>query len=94
MLSWILSDQFKDLGVTVNACHPGVIQTQLLEGLGFGGGASVSSGAVTPVWLATSPDVEGVTGKYFDNKREKSCSFRDKNQLDSLLKTLNNLSKL
>jgi hypothetical protein len=31
-------------------------------------GEDVLVGAETPVYLATSPEVEGVTGKYFDKK--------------------------
>jgi retinol dehydrogenase-12 len=56
---------------TVNALHPGVIGTKLLRG-GFGGlaGRSVAQGAETPVYLALSKEVEGVTGKYFVNSRE------------------------
>jgi hypothetical protein len=27
-------------------------------------------GAQTSIWLATSPEVEGITGKYFSNKKE------------------------
>jgi len=56
---------------TVNALHPGVIGTKLLQG-GFGGlsGGSIAQGAETPVYLATSPEVAGVTGKYFVRSRE------------------------
>ena len=31
-------------------------------------------GAETSVFLASSPDVEGVSGKYFDQKRESRSS--------------------
>ena len=57
--------------VTVNALHPGVIGTKLLRG-GFGGlsGSPLARGAETPVYLATSKEVEGVTGSYFVNRRE------------------------
>jgi hypothetical protein len=30
-----------------------------------------SSGAETPVYLASSPDPEGISGKYFSNCRER-----------------------
>jgi NAD(P)-dependent dehydrogenase (short-subunit alcohol dehydrogenase family) len=55
----------------VNALHPGVIGTKLLHG-GFGGigGGSMAQGAETPVYLATSPEVAGVTGRYFVRCRE------------------------
>ena len=62
---------------TANALHPGVIGTKLLHG-GFGGmgGASIGQGAETPVYLASSPEVEGVTGKYFVRCRETDPSAR------------------
>jgi len=49
-----------------NSLHPGVIDTKLLH-TGFSmAGASVAEGARTSVYLATSAEVKGVTGKYFD----------------------------
>ena len=38
------------VGVTVNACHPGVIDTSLLKGLGFGSSKSPAEGADTAIW--------------------------------------------
>jgi hypothetical protein len=50
--------------------HPGVIGTKLLRA-GFGiGGAPVEEGARTSVYLATSAEVEGVSGRYFVDCRE------------------------
>ncbi len=50
-----------------NSLHPGVIDTKLLH-TGFNmKGDTVAHGARTSVFLATSPVVKGVTGKYFDN---------------------------
>jgi len=50
-----------------NSLHPGVIDTKLLHA-GFNmAGASVATGARTPVFLATAPGVRGITGKYFDS---------------------------
>jgi NAD(P)-dependent dehydrogenase (short-subunit alcohol dehydrogenase family) len=60
----------KDSAVTANALHPGVISTKLLH-RGFGaGGAPLEQGAHTSVYLATSPQVQGVSGKYFVDCRE------------------------
>lgn len=54
--------------ITTNAVHPGVISTKLLHrGFGFGG-APVEEGARVPVFVATSPDLEGVTGEYFTDE--------------------------
>jgi NAD(P)-dependent dehydrogenase (short-subunit alcohol dehydrogenase family) len=48
-----------------NSLHPGVIDTKLLH-TGFDAtGDSVAVGARTSVYLATSPDVKGISGKYF-----------------------------
>jgi len=76
-----LGRRLEGTGVTVNACHPGVIRTNL----GIGGASAVvrfvrlffkspEKGAETPIYLAVSPDVEGVTGKYFANKRVREPS--------------------
>jgi NAD(P)-dependent dehydrogenase (short-subunit alcohol dehydrogenase family) len=54
---------------TVNALHPGVINTKLLA-KGFGvQGAGLQKGAETSVFLAQAQEVENVTGKYFVNKK-------------------------
>jgi NAD(P)-dependent dehydrogenase (short-subunit alcohol dehydrogenase family) len=50
MISWYYADKFKHKNITVNACHPGVINTQLLKDLGFGSSKSPSQGAETPIW--------------------------------------------
>ena len=93
MLSWVLAEKLKSKNVTVNACHPGVINTQLLQNLGFGSDATPQDGAQTPLWLATSKDVEGITNKYFDSKKEKTCNFRDEKQLNKLWEKLVEITK-
>lgn len=50
-----------------NSLHPGVIDTKLLHAGFDAQGDSVIVGASTSVYLATSPDVKGITGKYFDH---------------------------
>ena len=50
-----------------NSLHPGVIDTKLLHAGFDAQGDSVAAGARTSVYLATSPDVKGISGKYFDN---------------------------
>ncbi|MBE0686177.1 MAG: SDR family oxidoreductase [Anaerolineaceae bacterium] len=66
--TYFLADELSGTGVTVNALHPGVVSTKMLKD-GFNmTGVDVSIGAETPVYLATSPEVEGVTGLYFDKK--------------------------
>jgi retinol dehydrogenase-12 len=67
-------------GLTVNALHPGFVATNFgLNNRGLmGWGVKLSQklfartpeqGAQTSIYLASSPEVEGVTGKYFANCR-------------------------
>ena len=49
-----------------NSLHPGVIDAKLLH-TGFDAkGDSVAAGVRTSVYLATSPEVKCISGKYFD----------------------------
>lgn len=70
-----LAKRIEGSGVTVNAVHPGVIRTNLGDASGIVGlllglvkrfWETPTEGAKAPVWLATSPDVEGINGQYFD----------------------------
>lgn len=62
--------------VTVNALHPGVIDTKLLRSAFGMRGASVQKGARTSVYLACSDEVDGVTGGYFVDCRAGAPSRR------------------
>lgn len=68
-----LARRLQGTGVTANALHPGVVATKLLHEY-FSGGAPVSDGAKTSVYLATSQEIGSVTGKYFKNQRQASSS--------------------
>lgn len=68
-----LAKRLEGTGVTANALHPGVIATKLLHEY-FSGGASVSDGAKTSVYLATSEEIGSVTGRYFKNQRPATSS--------------------
>ncbi len=69
LFTFYLAKHIGNTGTTVNALHPGVINTKLLRN-GWGAiGTNVSRGAETPVFLATSHKVENITGEYFVNKR-------------------------
>ncbi len=72
-----LARDLEGTGVTANCLHPGVVQTHLFDkmprffrkifGLFM---ISAEKGAETSIFLATSPEVEGVSGKYFVKKKE------------------------
>ena len=72
MFTYALARRLAASGITVNTLHPGVVGTEIwrqvpiLDFLGRWFMLSPEQGARTTVYLATSPDVEGVTGKYFD----------------------------
>jgi len=94
MLSWTYAEKLRDTGVTVNACHPGVVTSPLLAGLMSGGGSdSPEKGAVVPLFLSLNPDLEKVTGKYFYQSKEKACQFSDKKQWNDLWEKCNALLK-
>jgi NAD(P)-dependent dehydrogenase (short-subunit alcohol dehydrogenase family) len=64
MLTWAAAcSLYKDSRVLVNACHPGVVTSQLLQSLGMSSGFdSAQKGAATPLYLALSPEVK-VSGR-------------------------------
>ncbi len=79
-----LARRLEGTGVTVNAMHPGFVRSGfghnnpgLLGTLVKWGQAfarTPEQGARTLVYLATSPAVEGVTGRYFFDERERRTS--------------------
>ena len=71
-----LAERLRGRGITVNCCHPGAVATSMGINRDTGFGKTIvklikpyfltpEMGASTAVYLATSPDVEHVTGKYF-----------------------------
>jgi NAD(P)-dependent dehydrogenase (short-subunit alcohol dehydrogenase family) len=61
---------FSSSGVTFNALHPGLVNTGLLSKAGLSSSTistalSVEDGAATAVFLASAPEVRGVSGAYF-----------------------------
>lgn len=74
MMTYQWAERLENDNITVNCLHPGVVTTKLLQA-GFGTpGGEVAAGAETSVYLASSPEVEGVTGKYFVKKQATASS--------------------
>jgi NAD(P)-dependent dehydrogenase (short-subunit alcohol dehydrogenase family) len=75
LFTYELARRLEGTGVTANALHPGVIGSNFAQT--YGGAMSIlvkiakpflltpEEGARTSVYLASSPEVEGLTGKYF-----------------------------
>ena len=87
MLTWALARRLKGSGVTANAMTPGLIaETGLYRNsvpelvarlTQYSGGRTSAQGADTAVWLASAPELEGVNGKFFEDREELSCEFRN-----------------
>ncbi len=68
LFTYALAQRLKGTAVTANCLHPGVIKTKLLlAGFGDYPGDTPENGARTSVYLASSPEVEGLSGSYFED---------------------------
>ena len=71
MFTFELAQRLEGSRVTVNALHPASLMETKMVIETFGSSMStVEEGAEATVRLATSPELEGVTGRYFDGTRE------------------------
>jgi NAD(P)-dependent dehydrogenase (short-subunit alcohol dehydrogenase family) len=71
MFTFELAKRLPDTGVSVNALHPASLMDTKMVTETFGYTMStVEEGAEATVRLVASPELEGVTGRYFDGKRE------------------------
>lgn len=80
-----LAKKLAGTGVTVNSCHPGVVQTELgrhdnkfmqlfIKPLLAPFFKTPVEGAQTQIYLALDPDLANVSGKYFSNCKEETPS--------------------
>lgn len=81
-----LAKMLEGTGVTVNSCHPGVVQTELgrhmnetvrkfvIQPLLSPFFKTPWQGAQTQIYLAVDPDLDKTSGKYFSNCKEKTPS--------------------
>ena len=79
LFTYELARRLQGTGVTVNALHPGYVATNIAVNYGwkkwffdagaFLFGVSAEKGAQTEIYLASSPEVAGITGKYFARKK-------------------------
>ena len=79
-----LAERLKGTGITANSLHPGVVKTGIADKHTgklvqlawrifewYQKAISVEEGAKTSIYLASSPEVEGETGKYYDLCKHK-----------------------
>ena len=85
MFTYELARRPEGTGVTATVCHPGLVRTSFGtedQAAHMAGMIRVArlfmktpaQGAGTPVYLASSPEVEGVTGRYYANRKPKTSS--------------------
>ena len=87
LFTYELARRLEGTGVTANCLHPGGVGTNLFRGLPKFMQAliklvtiSPERGARTSIYLASSPEVEGVTGKYFARRRQQKSSEASHNE--------------
>ncbi|MCA9381312.1 SDR family NAD(P)-dependent oxidoreductase [Candidatus Dojkabacteria bacterium] len=98
-LSYKLAKEFADTGISVNTLHPGTLKSdridepleiswfdRLVEKLMKPITMQTDSGVDTTVYLAVSPDVEDITGRYFSGMSlsDSSKSSHDENLQNEL----------
>jgi NAD(P)-dependent dehydrogenase (short-subunit alcohol dehydrogenase family) len=85
MFTYELARRLEGTGVTATVLHPGVVRTafgaedpagwqRLFLPLVRPWLKSPAQGAETPIYLASSPEVAGVTGRYFANRKPKTSN--------------------
>ena len=79
LFTFELARRLAGTGVTVNCLHPGFVATNFTAGNGGMGwllrraaslfALTIDEGAKTTIYLASSPEVEGITGRYFAKEK-------------------------
>lgn len=88
MFTYELARQLEGSAVTATALHPGVVQTALGAGdqpiffkianVGRALMKSPEQGAATSVYVACSPETEGITGSFFTGRKTRKSSARSR----------------
>ena len=93
MFTYDLAERLKDTSITVNAMHPGGVATRVgmnnsvyswMRHIGahllHRNLISARRAADTVVWLSTSDEIKGVSGKYFYQRKPFSSSQESMNK--------------
>lgn len=93
-----LARRVEGTGITSNSLHPGDVATSVVRESRFLQWGldhiarfflkTPEEGAATSIHVATSPEIEGVTGRYFKDRREAPCApaARDRAACDRLFR--------
>jgi retinol dehydrogenase-12 len=81
-----LAERLRSSRITFNAVHPGVVNTHMLKSaqglfklialLASPLAVSPEKGAATSVYVATSPDLAAVSGRYFADSKPKEVTSK------------------
>jgi retinol dehydrogenase 14 len=85
MFTYELARRLEGSGVTATVLHPGVVNTRLgaedqaaylavMIGVARLFMKTPAQGAATPIYLASAPEAEGITGRYFVNRKPQTSS--------------------
>ncbi len=85
MLTAAFAKRLSDSGIAVLAAHPGDVRSKLSNNLGHGGWESPEQGAANPLFCALDSSLKGISGKYYEHKRETPCRFaKDSDAVEKL----------
>ncbi|HEY7413148.1 MAG TPA: SDR family oxidoreductase [Vicinamibacteria bacterium] len=104
MWTWALARRLEGSGVTANAMHPGGVDTGIFRKGGSVKGAlaglsmkivgkSPAEGADTVVWLASAPELEGVSGRYWIDRQEHPCRFHHQAEEERLFELCQRMTR-
>jgi NAD(P)-dependent dehydrogenase (short-subunit alcohol dehydrogenase family) len=103
LLTWAMARRLDRSGVTANAMTPSLIATtglfrhaepeRVKQLARYSGGRTAAQGADTAVWLACAPELDGVTNKFFQDRKELECEFRNEKDEEKLWKICEELVK-
>jgi NAD(P)-dependent dehydrogenase (short-subunit alcohol dehydrogenase family) len=69
-----LAEQLKNENITVNSLHPGTyLDTNMVREAGISPWGKPETGADAIVFLATAPQLQNISGKYFNVKKEATA---------------------
>jgi len=90
MFTYELARRLEGTGVTATVCHPGVVRTSfgaedqaaslaVMIRVARLAMKTPAQGAGTSIYLASSPEVEGITGRYYADRKPKTSSKASRN---------------
>ncbi len=105
MWTWALARRLENSGVTANAMHPGGVRTSLfLKAGGLLGplialwalarGRSPEAGADTAVWLASDPDLATTSARFWIDRTDVRCRFKNPEEEEALWELCAEMTKV